>query len=194
MTTFSDDDLVSVIQALEVTTEPLPSAEWPLLGDPDVRIEIDRRLGVAGRQLLTILPPGAPEGQPRYISTWRDDVADLLLADGAQPLSDLDRAVLALVLLQSVIIPQAAGSAPAHGLTAGLPVAAAALRQPGTDGRGIDAGDIEDALTRLRALTLISRDNRPGPAFGRLTPQQQDRLWGNIFELARPSTATVHPH
>ncbi|SCF01084.1 hypothetical protein [Micromonospora tulbaghiae] len=192
MTTFTDEDLVSVIQALEVTTEPLSSAEWSLLGDPDARAEVDRRLGAAGRQLLTILPPGAPDGPPRYISTWRDDVADVLLADGAQPLSELDRAVLALVLLQSVIIPQAAGSTPGHGLTTGVAVVATELRQPGIDGRGIDAGDIDEALTRLRALTLITRDNRPGPAFGRLSPRQQDRLWGNIFELVRPSTANVH--
>jgi hypothetical protein len=191
MTTFTEEDLVLTIQALQVTTEPLTVAEWPLLGNPDARTEISRRLGTAGRQLLTALPPGSTDGRPGYITTWRDDVAEILLTDGAQPLSQLDRAVLTLVMMQSVIIPQAAGSAPAHGLTTGMPVAAAALRQPGIDGRGIDAGDIEEALTRLRALTLITRDNRPGPAFARLSPQQQDRLWGNIFELARPSTAAT---
>jgi hypothetical protein len=159
------------------------------LADPDARTELQHRLAAAGRQLVAIRPPGGNGTASGYVTTWDDEVAADLLAAGNQPLSTMDQAVLALVLLHSVVIPQAAGALPPHGMTSGLAVDASALRKPGEDGHGIDVAEIEDALKRLRARSIITRDNRPGPAFSRLSPAQQARLWRNLFRFARPSWA-----
>jgi len=193
MRTSAEEELRATLRALECADAPLEPSGWPVLADPDARAELARRLAAGGRQLVAVRPHDQDGAATGYATTWDDAVADDLLADGRQPLSTVDRAVLALVLLHSVIIPQAAGMLPPHGFTGGLPADAVALRKPGEDGHGIDVAGIEDALKRLRARSIITRDNRPGPAFARLSPGQQTRLWRNLFRFARPSWAAAMP-
>ncbi len=193
MRTTAEEELRVTLRALECADAPLDPSGWPVLADPDSRAEIARRLTAAGRQLVAVRATGGDGAATGYVTTWDDNVAADLLTAGCQPLSTVDRAVLALVLLHSVIIPQAAGMLAPHGFTSGLPVDATALRKPGEDGHGIDVAGIEDALKRLRARSIITRDNRPGAAFARLSPAQQTRLWRNLFRFARPSWAAAMP-
>lgn len=160
-----------------------------------MRREMNRRLGQAGRQLITVTKPASGSAEPTstYITGWDDDTAGELLSRGHQALSAVDLAVLALVLLHSVVIPQAAGDLPPHGFSTGVSVDAATLRHRGSDGRGVSADDIDAALSRLRARTLITSDNRPGSAFVRLSERQQARLWRNLLTFARPSWARSNP-
>ncbi|WP_018352082.1 hypothetical protein [Longispora albida] len=183
----AEEELRELARLLEASDAPMSPAAYPLLGDEQVRAELAVRLRAAGRQLVEVRAPGQGGAIEGYVTSWDDEIAEAILAAGRQPLPVIDQAVLALVLLQSVIIPQAAGMASPHGFRAGLPVNALALRQPGPDGQGIDVADIDDALKRLRSRGIITRDNRPGPAFLRLSSVQQARLWQNLLRFARPA-------
>jgi hypothetical protein len=179
--------LTAIITALEVATAPLTAKHWPDLDDPAVRAEIDRRLRGAGRQLLmlTVALDGDDNGAVGYISSYDDTVADRLAREPRPGLAEQDLAVLAMVLLYGVLMPHADGRLPGSSWATGIPVA----REQLTNNPHLRDRHIDESLTRLRAAGLVGRNNVPGAALWRLSPQRQALLWENVVLLCRPGGA-----
>jgi hypothetical protein len=164
--------------AIETARHPVPARDYPALADPTLRHHLERLATQAGRTLV--------EGPRNYWLTGYDDtVADRLAAEGLGVLPPDDRAVLALVLINTVCLHRAR-----TGTTAS-----------GWDAPGVRSEDllgyrpqyqtvIRAALRRLEARDLISRSPTsgiiPGPALRRLTPAQSQRLWEDLIVAADP--------
>ncbi len=101
-------------------------------------------------------------------------------------LDPIDRAVVALVLLRCVAMPTAQGRPPRRW-SAATPVKLAKLH----DNRPMRSPVITDAVNRLHDHHILVNGRavgiRPGPAFDRLTPAQQQRIEEDLFILAAPA-------
>lgn len=188
----SEQELVATLRAVDVADEPVDPDAWPALADPDSRREIERRLRAAGRQLVALRDP-ADADHPilGYLTGWDDATADAMLAAGGlDALSVAERAVLALVLLHSMAIPQSSGLAAPAGLRSAAPFDRTLLwDRPDAAKYGLGQTVVDSAVTTLRARGLLTRSLLPGPAFDRLGPEATHRLWRNLLVLARPSWA-----
>jgi hypothetical protein len=164
--------------AIETARQPVPARDYPALADPTLRHHLERLAAQAGRILV--------EGPRNHWLTGYDDtVADRLAADGLGVLPPDDRAVLALVLINTVCL---------HRARTGT-------SDPGWEAPGVRSEDllgyrpqyqtvVRAALRRLEARDLISRSPAggiiPGPALRRLTPAQSQRLWEDLIVAADP--------
>jgi DNA-binding transcriptional ArsR family regulator len=175
-------ELTAAFAALEESYAPVPDDAFIALADPGRRRELAVLAGTAGRVLVEA--PG--EG---WLTGYDDGIADRLAADGIGVLDPLDRAVLALVLLHTVVIPRAAGQLTDRD---GRQVAV------GTDldtlaknrAKGLSKDAINRALRRLRTAGIVYSSPKggivPGPQLRRLTPERNQRVWSGVMIATRP--------
>lgn len=191
----SEQELVATLCAVDVAAEPVDPDVWPVLADPDAREEIDRRLRAVGRQLLTVRAAGSVDrAVVGYLTGWDDTVADAMLAAGMNPLSRIERAVLALALLHSVAIPQASGLVPPRGLREAASFDRALLwERPHANEHSLGKTVVGQAVKVLVARGLLTPQLRPGPVFDHLSQAATERIWRNLLVLARPSWARYLP-
>ncbi|WP_424862839.1 hypothetical protein [Streptomyces sp. MMS24-I29] len=177
----------AAIAAVETADGVVPAQALPALADDALRAVVGRRLKAVGRSLL------AREHRTvcGYTSGYDDDVAHRLACDGIGLLPEIDRAVLAIVLLRTVAIPRAGGK---HRSTSWL------SDGPGTSIAQIhsNADDvatyalIRPAVRRLKARRLLRTGYHgqilPGPALLRLTDAQSARLWEDLVLVTLPDS------
>lgn len=183
------EEVLAAYAALEHS--PLPVGEAQLVGLRDVtlRNHLERLLHRIGRTLVAV-------GTGQWTSGYRDDVADELTGDGWNALSEIDRAVLVLVLIHSVAIPRSQGVLSGDSWVSAQPTPAEELfryAQPQRIG-------VRAALARLRAAGLVqlapARGKRatagpaylPGPQLNRLTPLARRRLQEELILAAAPES------
>ncbi|MFI9262231.1 hypothetical protein ACIGT4_31705 [Streptomyces sioyaensis] len=179
-TTVDEHLIRSVIATLETARVPLPRASLPMLADPALRARVEAALGRCGRQLLQ-----TEEGN--WVTGFLDPVTDALVAEGVGTLGEVERAVLALVLLHTVALPRAKGrhrhsrwTGESHTVT--LAVLAS--------NRKITKTAISTALRRLKGAGLVAEKTAgrylPGPALDRLTAERSNLLWEDLVLVGRP--------
>ncbi|MFB9608717.1 hypothetical protein ACFFTQ_37795 [Streptomyces roseofulvus] len=170
----------SVIAALESARRPLPRASLPMLADPALRARVGRALERGGRQLLQT-------EQGNWVTGFRDPVSDALVAEGTGTLGDVDRAVLALVLLHTVALPRAQGRHRHSRWTGETHTVTLAVL---ASNRKISKVAISAALRRLRAAGMVAEATTgrylPGPALDRLTAERSNLLWEDLILVGRP--------
>lgn len=164
--------------ALETALEPVPARDYPALADPTLRTRLEALAELAGRVLVE--HPGG------WLTGYPDDICDQLAADGIGVLPPADRAVLALVLMQTICLQRAQGRT-----------------DPGWDATGVRTDDLlsyrpqhktamRTSLARLAAAGIINRSPAggisPGPALRRLTTAQSQRLWEDLVLAADPAS------
>lgn len=172
----SRDHVWAAWTALESALDPIPGADFPALADPALR----QHLVFLGRRAGRVLVEG-PRG--RWLTAYDDAVVTELAREGFGVLSRDDRAVLALVLINTVCIHRAQTGTSGGGWDApGVP--AAELEQYRPQYRSV----IRAALRRLDARGLIDRSPVggviPGPALHRLTDAQSQTLWEDLVMAA----------
>lgn len=177
----------AAIAALETADGPVPAEALPALADDALRAVVARRLKNAGRALL-VREHRTVSG---YTSGYDDTAAEALAADGIGILPEIDRAVLAIVLLRTVAIPRAGGK---HRSTSWL------SDGPGTSITEIHTNTDDDltytlirpAVRRLKARRLLRTGHLgqilPGPALLRLTDAQSARLWEDLVLVTLPDS------
>lgn len=168
---------------LEHGAEPVHRQYLPALDDATSRSCLEDLLHRTGRTLVAV------DGL-HFTSGYDDAVAADLTAAGWQPLSEIDRAVLALVLVHSVAIPRSEEQLHTDSWASAYPTPNAEIlrrsKLPPTEARS--------ALTRLAAVGLIrlvrSGDDEggyvPGPQLLRLTPAARERLQDQLILAAAP--------
>jgi hypothetical protein len=172
----SRDHVWAAWTAVETALDPVPEADFPALADPALR----HHLAFLGRRAGRVLVEG-PRG--RWLTAYDDAVVSELAHEGLGVLSPEDRAVLALVLINTVCIHRAQTGISGGGWDApGVP--AAELEQYRPQYRSV----IRAALRRLDARGLIDRSPAggviPGPALRRLTGAQSQTLWEDLVMAA----------
>jgi hypothetical protein len=171
-------EVLAAAAAVDVADAPVPSQAFRALADPALRAAVDEALGAAGRCLV--------QHDSGWLSGYRDDIADRLIAEGLGVLDPKDRAVLALVLLHTVAMPRARGRIDSEDWTKSEPTSIEELER----NRHLNGADIRRALRRLRTLGVLRYGNRPaiapGPQFLRLTQERNARLWEELVLLCRP--------
>lgn len=190
--TDKDREHVAVaLAAVEYSIDPVGEAEIPGLRDPILRRCLDGLLRLRGRTLIQV-------DQFTWTSGYRDDVMEHLLAEGWQSLPDLDRAVLALVLIHSVAIPRAEGALTSDSWMSPVPAPMDELRRRSQ----VPVGQLQSSLARLRAAGLVKQAQAknhlgsgqtvtgyvPGPQFHRLTPAARQRLQDAFILAAAPDS------
>jgi hypothetical protein len=177
------DDLVRLAGLLDHAAEPLPATVLP--PEPRLRTALDAVLARRGRTIIAV-PHEGDVGQ--ITTTVADDVADLLAAVGIGVLEPTERAVLALVLLHTVV---AASPAPAYWSDAAR-VPIAQLKASAVPDR-----HVTDALARLRLRGLVdvspSAGVKPGPALNRLTARARSRVERDLVELVAGDDPMLRP-
>ncbi|MGF1432221.1 hypothetical protein [Kitasatospora sp. LaBMicrA B282] len=188
-----EETLVQAAMAAVETADGLVPAEaLPALSNDALRVIVARRLKAGGRTLLS----REHRTITGYTSGYDDTVAAQLAADGIGLLPEIDRAVLAIVLLRTVAIPRAGGK---HHSTSWL------SDGPGTSITEIHANTddhatyalIRPAVRRLKARRLVRTGYQgqllPGPALLRLTDAQSAHLWEDLVLVTLPGSlyATV---
>lgn len=161
--------VLDAIAAVESSRSPVLTAHFQALLDPELRNCVKRCLSEAGRVLL---PVGAA-----YTSGYADHITDALVAERSGALPSEERAVLALVLLHCVAIPQAEGRVRRDSLLDALPVRRDLLEES-----MVPKGVVRESLRRLAARGLVCFSGqggglvRPGPQLNRLTEAASQRL------------------
>lgn len=173
-----EEAVIAAVRALEAADEPLRSRDWSALADARLRELVGRRLQGLGRQLLPVMDE-AGSVVMGYLSTWSERAARELTSVTSDLRED-DLALLALIYLHWEILGRTLGETL-------RPAPEQLDAYEGSTGRDAIQGDSRrESLTRLRAHQLITADNRPGPAFKRLTPAQRTWLDQNLVLLLRP--------
>ncbi|WP_405933743.1 hypothetical protein [Streptomyces sp. NBC_00827] len=170
----------SAVATLETARKPLPRASLPVLADPAMRSLAERFLLPCGRHLLQ-----TPDGN--WITGSTDPVADALVEEEGGTLTDVERAVLALVLLHTVAIPRAQGRH-RHSRWTGEPHTVTLTTL--ASNRKISKAAMSAALRRLRAAGMVAESTTgryvPGPALDRLTEHRSGMLWEDLILVGRP--------
>lgn len=173
-------EIASAFAALEEAAAPVPADAFVALADPARRRELEALAAVAGRVVVEV--PGG------WLTGYDDTIADRLADRGIGVLSPLDRAVLALVVLHTVVVPRARGQ-----LTGGD-----WCNARGTDLKTLAANRtrelskeaINRSLRRLDAAGIVKRTPQggivPGPQLRRLTPERNQQIWAGVMIAARP--------
>lgn len=169
---------------LEHSSEPVHRQFLPALEDATSRACLQRLLKRVGRTLVEV-EPGL-----RYTSGFDDITAADLAAAGWQPMREMDRAVLTVVLVNSVAIPRSEEQLHTDTWSSPHPTAVAEIlrntKLPPTEARA--------ALARLTAAGLVklARGGEgdggyvPGPQLLRLTPAARERLQEQLILAAAP--------
>jgi hypothetical protein len=172
-------EVLATVAALDVAELPGAAEHFRALRDPALRRAVEEALSLEGRLLI--------ESETGWLSGYADDIADRLQAEGLGVLTRLDRAVLTLVLLHSVVIPRARGRLDSDDWTDAIPTTMDELKK----NKLLSAKDIQTSVRRLRTLGVLHHGNRgalaPGPQFLRLTKQRTGRLSEELVLLCRPT-------
>ena len=180
----SRDEILAAFSAVQYAAHPVPEVQLAGLRDVTLRRQVQKMLRLIGRTLVQV------DGT-HWTSGYADDVAGTLAAQGWQPLSVVDRAVLVLVLVHSVAIPRSEGILTGDSWKSARPTTVDELRTA-----RISAEDRRLALQRLRAAGLVqlSSDHSsgpsyvPGPQLQRLTPAARRRLQDQLILAAAPAS------
>ncbi|MET9779529.1 hypothetical protein ABZY32_00505 [Nocardiopsis alba] len=162
-------EVLDAIAAVESSRSPVLAAHFQALLDPELRNCVKRCLSEAGRVLIKV--------GPGYTSGYADHITDALVAERSGTLPTEERAVLALVLLHCVAIPQAEGRVSRDSLLDALPV-----RRDLIEESMVPKGVVRESLRRLAARGLVCFSGRggglvgPGPQLNRLTDAASQRL------------------
>lgn len=174
------DAVLSAVAAVEIADQPVSAASLRALLDPALREHVRECLRQAGR-VLKEPTPGA------YQSGYDDTIADRLVADGLGVLQQVDRAVLALVLLRSVAIPRARGRIGGTDWTEAVATSIDELAM----NRSLTKERIRNSVRRLRTAGILRPglrpEIRPGPQFRRLTQARSTRIWEELMLLCQPN-------
>ncbi|MCX4755112.1 hypothetical protein [Kitasatospora purpeofusca] len=171
-------DVRAAVCAVETARLPVRPAHYRALAETALRVVVEQVLAASGRTLLAV--------GGGYLSGYDDDIRQRLVHEGIGILPRDDRAVLTLVLLHSVAIPQAAGTTlPDQPWTRGTPVPVQELK----DSRVPD-GVVTSALQRLADADLV-RHTKAGYVLGhqflRLTKPAGSELFEELILLADPA-------
>jgi hypothetical protein len=170
---------------LEHSREPVHRQELPALQDPTSRDRLEQLLRRTGRTLVAV-------DAVRFTSGYDDTIAAELTADGWQPLTGIERAVLVLVLVYSVAIPRSEGKLGQDAWDSDVPTTESDLLRAGK----VPAGAAKAALSKLVGAGLLSRKRDragaeggyvPGPQLLRLTPAARARLQDQLILAAAPN-------
>jgi hypothetical protein len=180
----SRDEVLAAFSAVQYAAHPVPEVQLAGLRDVTLRRQVQKMLKLIGRTLVQV------DGT-HWTAGYADDVAETLAAQGWQPLSVVDRAVLVLVLVHSVAIPRSEGVLTGDSWKSARPTTVDELRTA-----KISSEDRRLALQRLRAAGLIqlSGDHSggpsyvPGPQLQRLTPAARRRLQDQLILAAAPAS------
>lgn len=179
----SRDEVLAAFSAVQYAAHPVAEAQLAGLRDVTLRRLVQKLLKLIGRTLVQV------DGT-HWTSGYADDVAEALSAQGWQPLSVVDRAVLVLVLVHSVAVPRSEGVLTGDSWRSARPTTVDELRTARISGE-----DRRLALQRLRAAGLVqlSTDHSggpsyvPGPQLQRLTPAARRRLQDQLILAAAPA-------
>jgi hypothetical protein len=178
------DEVLAAFSAVQYAAHPVAEVQLAGLRDVTLRRHVSRMLKLIGRTLVHV------DGT-HWTSGYADDIAAALTAQGWQPLSVVDRAVLVLVLIHSVAIPRSEGILTGDSWKSARPTTVEELRTTRISGE-----ERRIALQRLRAAGLIqlSGDHSggpsyiPGPQLQRLTPAARRRLQDQLILAAAPAS------
>jgi hypothetical protein len=173
------DQVMVAVRAVESASRPLPAALFPALAEASLRHVVEDVLAASGRVLIS--------SASGYISGYDDDTAQRLADEGLGVLSDIDRAVLAFIMIFSVAIPRAEGEFPPDApWTAGRPVPPDTLFKDSL----LQNVNTAPAIRRLRDASLIHRVPGKGFVLGdqfhRLTKRACTLLFEELILLAEP--------
>ncbi|MEU8661776.1 hypothetical protein [Actinoplanes philippinensis] len=169
---------------LENSRDPVHRQDLPALQDPTSRQGLDQLLRHTGRTLVAV-------DDVRFTSGYDDTVTAELTADGWQPLTAIERAVLVLVLVHSVAIPRSEEQLGADTWTSEFPTTEADVLRDGK----VPSGAGRAALSRLVGCGLLARRRDrsggdggyvPGAQLLRLTPAARTRLQDQLILAAAP--------
>lgn len=167
-------DVRAALAAVETADAPVPTRMFKALSDPTLRLEVEGALHATGRKLLRC--------EDGWMSGYRDDIADRMVAEGIGVLGTSDRAVVALVVLHCVAIPRARGTFTATDWSQAPPTSIEELERS-----RLTLTDIKASLRRLRAAGIVRpKAIAPGPQFQRLTAERLERLSEELVLLSRP--------
>lgn len=174
--------VMAAVTAVEVAEAPVPASAYVGLGDGALRAMVEQVLHAGGRCLVEC-------GDGAWLSAYRDEISDELVAEGLARLGATDRAVLALVLLHTVAIPRATGEIDSADWTVAQPVTRRTLHHS----RALHNKTIDESLRRLQARGILRRGHRadivPGPQFLRLSEERSRQLWEDLVLLCKPHGA-----
>jgi hypothetical protein len=169
--------------AVEHSSEPVHRQYLLALEDATSRDALQRLLRRTGRTLISV------DGV-HWTSGFDDTVSAELSASGWQPLAEIDRAVLTLVLVYSVAVPRSEEQLGPDVWVSTHPTPADEIlrysKLPPTEAKA--------ALARLVAAGLLRTVRRgetdggyvPGPQLLRLTPAARERLQDQLILAAAP--------
>ncbi|WP_112237617.1 hypothetical protein [Kribbella monticola] len=180
----SRDEVLAAFSAVQYAANPVAEVQLAGLRDVTLRRQVQKMLKLIGRTLVQV------DGT-HWTAGYADDVAETLTAQGWQPLSVVDRAVLVLVLVHSVAIPRSEGILTGDSWKSARPTTVDELRTT-----KISSEERRLSLQRLRAAGLIqlSGDHSggpsyiPGPQLQRLTPAARRRLQDQLILAAAPAS------
>lgn len=180
----SRDEVLAAFSAVQYAAHPVAEVQLAGLRDVTLRRQVQKMLKLIGRTLVQV------DGT-HWTSGYADDIAEILAAQGWQPLSVVDRAVLVLVLVHSVAIPRSEGILTGDSWKSARPTTVEELRTT-----RITSEERRLSLQRLRAAGLIqlSGDHSggpsyiPGPQLQRLTPAARRRLQDQLILAAAPAS------
>lgn len=180
----SRDEVLAAFSAVQYAAQPVAEVQLAGLRDVTLRRQVQKMLKLIGRTLVSV------DGT-HWTAGYLDDVAETLTAQGWQPLSAVDRAVLVLVLVHSVAIPRSEGILTGDSWKSARPTTVDELRTA-----KISSEDRRLALQRLRAAGLVQLAGDrtggpsyvPGPQLQRLTPAARRRLQDQLILAAAPAS------
>ena len=170
---------------LEHGREPVHRQELPALQDPTGRDRLEQLLRRTGRVLVQV-------DDLRFTSGYDDTVAAQLTTAGWQPLTTIERAVLALVLIYSIAIARSEERLAQDTWTSPYPTTEADILKASK----LPAVAAKAAASKLVASGLLARVRDrgdaeggyvPGPQLLRLTPDARARLQDQLILAAAPN-------
>lgn len=175
-----DENVRTIICALETAEGPIRRADLPMLADPAIHAAVETTLARCGRTLISV-------GSHSWITGYPAAVAAALARNQVGTLQPTERAFLALVLLHTVAIPRARGIHLDDTWASTHPVQLDTL----IANRTIKRTAAGAALRGLRRAGFVATAKAggylPGPALLRLTPTQRNLLWEDLIVLGRPA-------
>jgi DNA-binding transcriptional ArsR family regulator len=177
------EEVLAAYAALEHSAEPVHEVLLLALRDATLRRSLEQLLHEIGRTLVKV-------SASHWTSGYRDDIRRELTRTGWNPLEQIDRAILTLVLVHSVAIPRSEGGLDADTWTSPHPTPPDEIFRHSH----LPREETRTALGRLRAAGLVQIDRRrgtgyvPGPQFYRLTPDARRRLQEELILAAGPDT------
>lgn len=179
-------ELAAAFAVLEEAAAPVPEDAFVALADPARRRQLSSMAAAAGRVLIEV--------RGGWLTGYDDAVADRLAEEGVGVLDPIDGAVLALVLLHTVVVPRARGQLPGDDWCTASGTDIAELAKNRT--RGLSKDAISRSVRRLKARGIITSSPQggivPGPQLRRLTKERSAAVWTGIMVASRPHGLLAH--